>query len=168
MRFPPRLPQLRAQAPRGAGRGGRRVRDSDELLLPARWVPQARHSRIPALLGSQGLCGRPGRDRERGRSAETLTGAGVPRRVQGVLVRTVRRWLGWWSTVFVLHRLWSEARAMFARPVAEALLPASLLERFSKPSARRPSLGVGDFYSAHVSGKAGLLADLDSGGVLNL
>jgi len=63
-----------------------------------------------------------------------LTGAGAPRRVQGVPVRTVRRWLGWWSTAFVLHRLWSEARALFATPVAEALLPVSLLERFGKPT----------------------------------
>ena len=32
----------------------------------------------------------------------------------------------------MLHRLWSEARALFATPVAEGLLPASLLERFGK------------------------------------
>jgi hypothetical protein len=63
-----------------------------------------------------------------------LIGAGTPRRVHGVPVRTVRRWLDWWSTAFVLHRLWSEARAMFATPVEEALLPASLLERFGKPT----------------------------------
>lgn len=63
-----------------------------------------------------------------------LAGRDAPRRVRGVPLRTVRRWLDWWSTVFVLHRLWGEARGLFAMPVAEDRLPASLLERFDGSS----------------------------------
>ena len=60
----------------------------------------------------------------------SLTGRGSPRRIAGVPVRTVRRWLGWWQGVFALGAYWSEARGFFAEPVDEAQLPASLLERF--------------------------------------
>ncbi len=64
----------------------------------------------------------------------SLTGRGRPRQVQGVPVRTVRRWLDWWQTVFALGAFWSEAKAFFAIPVEVGELPASLLARF----------GVGD------------------------
>jgi hypothetical protein len=59
-----------------------------------------------------------------------MTGRGRPTRVEGVPVRTVRRWLVWWRTVFALGSFWSEARAYFAEPVEVARLPQSLLRRF--------------------------------------
>ena len=64
-----------------------------------------------------------------------LVGRGAPRQVEDVPVRTVRRWLGWWSVAFALTRFWSEAKGFFATPVDEAALPGSLLERFGAPSA---------------------------------
>ena len=68
--------------------------------------------------------------RERG-----LLGRAAPRRVANVPVRTVRRWLDWWSIAFALTTFWKQAKALFATPVDEALLPGSLLERFGAPSA---------------------------------
>ena len=59
-----------------------------------------------------------------------LTGRGSARSVHGVPVRTVRRWLEWWQTVFALGAFWSEAKALFATPVEVRELPVSLLERF--------------------------------------
>jgi hypothetical protein len=50
-------------------------------------------------------------------------------------VRTVRRWLAWWRTVFVASKFWSDARARMLPPVAERLLPGSLLRRFTATSA---------------------------------
>jgi hypothetical protein len=47
----------------------------------------------------------------------------------------VRRWLTWWRTVFVASTFWSDARARLLPPVAERLLPGSLLARFSTTSA---------------------------------
>lgn len=63
-------------------------------------------------------------------------GRSCPRRVHGVPVRTVRRWLSWWQTVFALSAFWLEARAFFATPVEVEALPASLLSRFGgRPEA---------------------------------
>jgi len=59
-----------------------------------------------------------------------LTGRRSPRSVQGVPVRTVRRWLDWWQTVFALGAFWSEAKSFFTMPVDVGELPVSLLERF--------------------------------------
>ena len=59
-----------------------------------------------------------------------LVGRGRVREVRGVPVRTVRRWLGWWQTAFALSAFWSEAKSLFAVPVAIERLPASLLARF--------------------------------------
>ena len=54
-----------------------------------------------------------------------VTAAGVP-------VRTVRRWLSWWASVFPALPTWVELRARFAPPPpAESVLPLSLLERLS-------------------------------------
>jgi hypothetical protein len=64
----------------------------------------------------------------------SLTGGGRPRRVRGVPVGTVRRWLDWWQTVFALGSFWSEARGWLATPVNIGELPASLLERFGSGS----------------------------------
>lgn len=50
-------------------------------------------------------------------------------------VRTVRRWLTWWRTVFVASTFWSDARARLLPPVSEPLLPGSLFGRFSAASA---------------------------------
>lgn len=49
-------------------------------------------------------------------------------------VRTVRRWLTWWRTVFVASTFWSDARARLLPPVIEPQLPGSLLTRFSAAS----------------------------------
>lgn len=62
--------------------------------------------------------------------AMTLEGRGRAARVHEVPVRTVRRWLGWWETVFVLRAFWLEAKALFAPPVEEGGLPGTLLARF--------------------------------------
>ncbi|MGO9837402.1 MAG: hypothetical protein ACLP1X_24690 [Polyangiaceae bacterium] len=59
-----------------------------------------------------------------------LTGPRSPRQVRGVPVRTVRRWLDWWQTVFALGAFWSEAQGLLARPVDVGALPGSLHERF--------------------------------------
>ena len=66
-----------------------------------------------------------------------LVGRGRVREVRGVPVRTVRRWLGWWQTVFALSAFWREAKSLFARPVAIEGLPASLLSRFSDGAVGR-------------------------------
>ena len=62
--------------------------------------------------------------------ATALNGRGNARQVRGVPMRTVRRWLAWWQTVFALSAYWSEARAFFATPVEVGALPGSLLSRF--------------------------------------
>jgi len=66
-----------------------------------------------------------------GRAARA-PGRGPPRRIEGVPARTVRRWLTWWQTVFVLGSFWVEAKAFFATPVEIAQLPTSLLARFCR------------------------------------
>jgi hypothetical protein len=53
----------------------------------------------------------------------------------GVPARTVRRWLGWWQTVFVASAFWIDSRARLVPPVEECRLPESLLERFPVASA---------------------------------
>lgn len=63
-----------------------------------------------------------------------LLGRGAPRQVAGVPVRTVRRWLGWWSITFVLTSFWTEAKAFLVSPVDEAMLPGTLLARFGPPA----------------------------------
>jgi hypothetical protein len=47
----------------------------------------------------------------------------------------VARWLGWWQTAFASGAFWTEAKGLFAMPVAVRELPASLLERFGEGSA---------------------------------
>lgn len=59
-----------------------------------------------------------------------LGGRGRAAQVHGVPVRTVRRWLDWWQTVFALGSFWSEAKGFFGTPVDVDKLPTSLLERF--------------------------------------
>jgi hypothetical protein len=63
-----------------------------------------------------------------------LVGGGSPREVENVPVRTVRRWLDWWSVAFALTSFWKEAKGFFATPVDDAALPASLLARLGAPS----------------------------------
>jgi hypothetical protein len=62
--------------------------------------------------------------------AMALSGHGRPKRVHDVPVRTVRRWLSWWQTVFALGAFWAEAKGLLATPVEEQELPTSLLDRF--------------------------------------
>ncbi len=64
--------------------------------------------------------------------AALAAGRGAPRRIEGVAVRTVQRWLTWWQTVFALGSFWVEAKAFFATPVEIAQLPTSLLARFGR------------------------------------
>lgn len=78
MRVSVGLRRLPAQAPGRARRSCRCVRDPGQFLLPARWVPQASHPGLSALLWSQGLRGGAGRDRERGRAAEEAQRRGRP------------------------------------------------------------------------------------------
>ena len=52
------------------------------------------------------------------------------REVLGVSEKTLLRWRTFWQQEFPATRFWQEARARFGTPVAEAELPASLLERF--------------------------------------
>jgi len=63
-----------------------------------------------------------------------IVGRGSGRHVEGVPVRTVRRWLNWWQIAFVLGPFWIEANGLFARPVDETALPTSLLARFAVPA----------------------------------
>ena len=55
--------------------------------------------------------------------------------VHGAPRRTVRRWLGWWQTVFALSAFWTEAKAFFSTPVEVSELPVSLLSRFGEAGA---------------------------------
>lgn len=71
-----------------------------------------------------------------------LVGRGRVREVKGVPVRTVRRWLVWWQTIFALSAFWTEAKALFAAPVAIERLPASLLERIAGEDALRRTLAL--------------------------
>lgn len=52
------------------------------------------------------------------------------RRALGPSLRTFRRWLGWWTDIFSRTSFWKVARARLMPIVAEAGLPASLVERF--------------------------------------
>lgn len=51
----------------------------------------------------------------------------------GVPARTMRRWLGWWSSIFPSMATWVELRARFAPPPpTESRLPLSLIERLAE------------------------------------
>ncbi|MAF17779.1 MAG: hypothetical protein CMG93_17740 [Marinomonas sp.] len=60
----------------------------------------------------------------------------------GVTIRTLARWRAWWRKAFPPSTFWRAARARFALPVKESLLPASLLERFCQPAASDHLLAV--------------------------
>jgi hypothetical protein len=64
-----------------------------------------------------------------------LVGRGRPRKGEGVPVRTVRRWLDWWSIIFALSAFWKEAKGLLSPGVDESALPGSLLARLGEPSA---------------------------------
>jgi hypothetical protein len=64
-----------------------------------------------------------------------LVGRGRPRHIEGVPVRTVRRWIEWWRIGFALSAFWSEAKGFFATPIEETELPSSLLARLGEPNA---------------------------------
>lgn len=71
-----------------------------------------------------------------------LVGRGRVREVRGVPVRTVRRWLVWWQTIFAVSAFWAEARALFATPVAVERLPASLVEHMGGEDTVRRTLAL--------------------------
>ena len=51
--------------------------------------------------------------------------------------QTVERWRRWWLEAFTESRFWAARRGSFVPPVAEKILPASLLERFVGEGAYR-------------------------------
>jgi hypothetical protein len=53
----------------------------------------------------------------------------------GVPARTLLRWRHWWRTEFIVTPLWGAQCGRFVPPPDSALLPTSLLERFSAPDA---------------------------------
>ena len=52
------------------------------------------------------------------------------KQVLGISAETLRRWRVFWQQAFPQSDFWKEARGHLMPPVAQALLPASLLERF--------------------------------------
>ena len=52
----------------------------------------------------------------------------------GVPKRTVERWCEWWRTAFARSPFWRSARARFAPPIEEAVLPFSLAGAFGVES----------------------------------
>lgn len=65
----------------------------------------------------------------------------LDRRLEGPIPRrTLARWRRWWREVFPETAFWAEARARFARPVAEKRLPESLVERFERVPGADPPL----------------------------
>jgi hypothetical protein len=52
----------------------------------------------------------------------------------GVPAKTLGRWVTWWQSVFAVSAFYSVAKGELASPVADAELPAGLLERFSAPT----------------------------------
>ena len=58
------------------------------------------------------------------------------RRLAGVSARTITRWRLWWQSVVPRTRWWRTARGFLRWPVAEQLMPASLLEAFTNGDVR--------------------------------
>ncbi len=48
----------------------------------------------------------------------------------GVPAQTVARWQKWWGAAFTRSPFWRQARARFARPLDEAVMPLSLVGAF--------------------------------------
>ena len=44
--------------------------------------------------------------------------------------RTLKRWLQWWTQIFVQHAFWKAERGRFARWMSEARMPLELVEAF--------------------------------------
>lgn len=55
----------------------------------------------------------------------------------GVSPRTLARWRRWWREAFATSRFWRAAAGRFGTPIARALLPLSLLERFAGDTRER-------------------------------
>jgi|TARA_B100000315_G_scaffold250004_1_gene282084 hypothetical protein len=60
----------------------------------------------------------------------------------GVTIRTLARWRKWWRKTFPRTVFWQGSRARFMPPADESLLPASLLECFTKPTESEHVLEV--------------------------
>lgn len=86
-----------------------------------------------------------------------LVGRGRVREVRGVPVRTVRRWLGWWQTAFALSAFWSEAKSLFAVPVAIEGLPASLLARFGNGALGRTLAFISPITTTSVTSRTAVV-----------
>lgn len=73
--------------------------------------------------------------------AAILVNGASPRRVREVARsiavdrRTLERWRDWWTKQLPRTSLWQSLRGRLDRPVDEALLPISLLERFTSTRA---------------------------------
>ncbi len=78
--------------------------------------------------------------------------AAMLRELVGVTIRTLARWRTWWRKAFPNTTFWRAARARFAPPVDESLLPASLLERFCQPAASDHLLTVLRFLGPLTAG----------------
>ncbi len=72
----------------------------------------------------------------------------TPRRLRllkeefAVSARTARRWCRFWREVFVSSRLWAAVRGRFAKPIAAASMPGSLLEAFCGSELRDRVIGA--------------------------
>jgi len=53
------------------------------------------------------------------------------REALGIDSRTLERWRQWWLESFVQSKFWKQARSRILPAVNQALLPASLCERFN-------------------------------------
>lgn len=68
--------------------------------------------------------------------------------------RTLKRWRRWWQATFPATDFWKSARASFATPISEPLLPLSLIERFAGDE-RSCAVGVLRFLLPITTGNTG-------------
>ena len=65
----------------------------------------------------------------------------------GVDRRTLTRWRMWWQSIVPRSELWHRARGLFTRPLREADLPRSLIDRFTASDLRDRVLATLKFLS---------------------
>jgi hypothetical protein len=106
-----------------------------EFLLCRPRLPQARHAAVSAILRQSALpepIRRAGsHPRQRCEPASRARGRSFDRSRSS----HPERWRVWWTKQLPRTSLWQSLRGQFDRPVDEALLPMSLLERFTSTSA---------------------------------
>ena len=76
------------------------------------------------------------------------------RELFGVSAKTLARWRAFWQELFPASRFWLAAQGRFARPVAPAELPASLMARFAGDAMARVC-AVLHFLAPITSGSTG-------------